>query len=124
VQDRFDDIQASTDLGNRATFPQDQPHRPGLELIRELAARPPLLSLFPSTRFFSFRNVSTKSRQDHSTAARFGALKQRLASRGRTKADVDLHITPAAIDSGATLVTNDGALLAGDIEDLVAENWI
>jgi tRNA(fMet)-specific endonuclease VapC len=59
-----------------------------------------------------------------STAARFGALKQQLASRGRTKADVDLHIAATAIDAGATLVTNDGALLAGDIEELVAENWI
>jgi predicted nucleic acid-binding protein len=36
------------------------------------------------------------------SAARFGALKQQLVP----------------------LVTNDGALLAGDIEGLVAENWI
>jgi tRNA(fMet)-specific endonuclease VapC len=56
------------------------------------------------------------------SAARFGALKQQLVSRGRVKADIDLHI--AAIEAGATLVTNDGALLAGDIEGLVAENWI
>jgi tRNA(fMet)-specific endonuclease VapC len=58
------------------------------------------------------------------TAARFGALKQQLVSRGRVKADVDLHIAATAIEAGATLVTNDGALLAGDIEGLVAENWI
>jgi predicted nucleic acid-binding protein len=57
-------------------------------------------------------------------AARFGNLKQQLVSRGRVKADVDLHIAATAIDAGATLVTNDGALLAGDIEGLVAENWI
>jgi tRNA(fMet)-specific endonuclease VapC len=57
-------------------------------------------------------------------AARFGALKQQLASRGRVKGDIDLHIAAAAIETGATLVTNDGALLAGDIEGLVAENWI
>jgi predicted nucleic acid-binding protein len=28
------------------------------------------------------------------------------------------------VDAGATLVTKDGALLAGDIEGLVSENWI
>ena len=55
------------------------------------------------------------------TAARFGALKQELGSRGRVKADIDLHIAATAIEEGAMLVTNDGALLAGDIEGLVAE---
>jgi len=58
------------------------------------------------------------------SAARFGTLKQQLVSRGRVKADIDLHIAAAAIEAGATLVTNDSALLAGDIEGLVAENWI
>ena len=58
------------------------------------------------------------------SAARFGALKQQLVSHGRVKADVDLHIAATAIDAGATLVTNDGALLAGDIEGLTVENWI
>lgn len=58
------------------------------------------------------------------TAGRFAALKQQLVSRGRVKSDVDLHIAAAAIEVGATLVTNDGALLAGDIPGLVAENWI
>jgi predicted nucleic acid-binding protein len=58
------------------------------------------------------------------SAARFGALKQQLVSRGRVKADVDLHIAATAIDASATLVTNDGALLAGDIEGLTVENWI
>jgi tRNA(fMet)-specific endonuclease VapC len=58
------------------------------------------------------------------SAARFGVLKQELGSRGRVKADVDLHIAATAIEEGATLITNDGALLAGDIEGLVAENWI
>ena len=58
------------------------------------------------------------------TAARFGALKQQLMLRGRVKTDVDLHIAATAILAGATLVTNDGALLAGDIDGLVAENWI
>jgi predicted nucleic acid-binding protein len=45
-------------------------------------------------------------------------------SRGRAKGDVDLHIAATAIEAGATLVTNDGALLMGDIDGLVAENWI
>jgi tRNA(fMet)-specific endonuclease VapC len=58
------------------------------------------------------------------SAARFGVLKQQLVSRGRVKADIDLHRAAAAIEAGATLVTNDSALLAGDIEGLVAENWI
>ena len=38
--------------------------------------------------------------------------------------DTNTIIAAAAIEAGATLVTNDGALLAGDIEGLVAENWI
>lgn len=58
------------------------------------------------------------------SAARFGALKQELGSRGRVKADIDLHIAATAIEEGATLVTNDGALLLGDIDGLIAENWI
>ena len=58
------------------------------------------------------------------SASRFGALKQELGSRGRVKGDIDLHIAATAIEESATLVTNDGALLAGDIEGLVAENWI
>ena len=58
------------------------------------------------------------------SAARFGTLKQELGSRGRVKADIDLHIAATAIEEGATLVTNDGALLLGDIDGLAAENWI
>jgi tRNA(fMet)-specific endonuclease VapC len=57
-------------------------------------------------------------------ASRFGRLKQDLGERGRVKADIDLHIAATAIEEDATLVMNDGALLAGDIEGLVAENWI
>lgn len=58
------------------------------------------------------------------SAARFGTLKQELGSRGRVKADIDLHIAATAIEQGATLVTNDGALLSGDIDGLASENWI
>ena len=61
---------------------------------------------------------------DLNTARRFGALKQALTAAGRTKADIDLHIAAATIEAGATLVTNDGALLAGDIPELSTENWI
>jgi tRNA(fMet)-specific endonuclease VapC len=61
---------------------------------------------------------------DLDTARRFGTLKSILLARGRTKADVDLHIAATAIEAGATLVTNDQALLAEDIPDLVAQNWI
>jgi predicted nucleic acid-binding protein len=61
---------------------------------------------------------------DLNTARRFGVLKQSLMARGRSKADVDLHIAATAIEAGATLVTNDQALLAGDIPDLIAENWL
>jgi predicted nucleic acid-binding protein len=38
--------------------------------------------------------------------------------------DVDLLIATTALEAGATLVTDDGALLAGDIPALLAENWI
>ena len=37
------------------------------------------------------------------SASRFGALKQELGSRGRVKADIDLHIAATAIEEGATL---------------------
>jgi tRNA(fMet)-specific endonuclease VapC len=57
------------------------------------------------------------------TAQRFAILKQQLISRGKVKADIDLHIAATAIEAGATLVINDGALLAGDIQGLVVENW-
>jgi len=58
------------------------------------------------------------------SASRFASLKQQLGSRGRSKADIDLHIAATAIEANATLVTNDGALLAGDIPALLVENWI
>ena len=36
---------------------------------------------------------------------------------------VDLLIAMTALEHGATLVTNDHALLAGDIPGLAVENW-
>jgi predicted nucleic acid-binding protein len=56
-------------------------------------------------------------------ARRFAGLKAQLRARGRTKQDFDLIIAATALESGSILVTDDGALLAGDIPDLVVENW-
>jgi tRNA(fMet)-specific endonuclease VapC len=57
-------------------------------------------------------------------ADRFGVVKAQLRSRGRLKADFDLMIAATALELGATLVTDDGPLLGGDISDLLVENWI
>jgi len=54
---------------------------------------------------------------------RFGRLKAELGRRGIIKQDIDLHIAASAIETGATLVTNDGALLDGTIPGLTVENW-
>jgi len=55
---------------------------------------------------------------------RFGRLKADLERRGVTKQDIDLHIVATAIEAGATLVTNDRALLDGTIPGLTVENWL
>jgi hypothetical protein len=47
-----------------------------------------------------------------------------LESRGVVKSDFDLIIARTALDLGATLVTNDQALLDGSIGGLQAENWL
>jgi tRNA(fMet)-specific endonuclease VapC len=54
---------------------------------------------------------------------RFGRLKAELGRSGIIKQDIDLHIAATAIEAGATLVTNDGALLDGTIPGLTVENW-
>jgi tRNA(fMet)-specific endonuclease VapC len=54
---------------------------------------------------------------------RFGRLKAEMGRRGIIKQDIDLHIAATAIEAGATLVTNDGALLDGTISGLTVENW-
>jgi tRNA(fMet)-specific endonuclease VapC len=54
----------------------------------------------------------------------WGTLKAQLRARGRLKADIDLLIAATAIAEEAVLVTDDAALLAGDIPDLSAENWV
>jgi tRNA(fMet)-specific endonuclease VapC len=57
-------------------------------------------------------------------ADRFGVLKAQLRRHGRLKADLDLLIAATALDLGATLVTDDGDLLQGDIPGLRVENWV
>lgn len=57
------------------------------------------------------------------TVRRFGRLKAELGRRGIAKQDIDLHIAATAIEAGATLVSNDGALLDGTIPGLTVENW-
>ena len=57
-------------------------------------------------------------------ADRFGVVKAPLRSRGRLKADFDLMIAATALELGATLVTDDGPLLGGDITGLLVANWL
>jgi len=54
----------------------------------------------------------------------FSDLKASLRKRGIVKSDVDLLIATTALHHGATLATDDQALLAGDIPGLSVENWI
>jgi tRNA(fMet)-specific endonuclease VapC len=54
----------------------------------------------------------------------FSELKASLRRRGVVKSDVDLLIATTALDHGATLVTDDKALLAGDIPGLSVDNWL
>jgi len=56
-------------------------------------------------------------------AAHFGRVKAELRAKGINKADLDMLIAATALDLGATLVTNDGALLDGTISGLTVENW-
>ena len=55
---------------------------------------------------------------------RFSDLKASLRKRGIVKSDIDLLIATTAVHRGATLVTDDQALLAGDIPGLSVDNWI
>jgi tRNA(fMet)-specific endonuclease VapC len=57
-------------------------------------------------------------------AERFGVVKAQLRSRGRLKADFDLMIASTALELGATLVTDDGPLLGGDVSGLLVDNWL
>ena len=57
-------------------------------------------------------------------AAHFGRLKAELRAKGINKTDLDLLIAASALDLGASLVTNDRALLDGAIPGLNVENWV
>jgi predicted nucleic acid-binding protein len=47
-----------------------------------------------------------------------------LRLKGIAKNDVDLLIATTALEHGATLVSNDSALFAGDGPGLVVESWV
>jgi len=47
-----------------------------------------------------------------------------LCNDGNLCTQVDLHIAATAIEAGATLVTNDRALLDGTLPGLTVENWL
>ena len=55
---------------------------------------------------------------------RFADVKTALRLRGIAKSDVDLLIATTALEHSATLVSNDSALLAGDVPGLVVETWV
>jgi tRNA(fMet)-specific endonuclease VapC len=55
---------------------------------------------------------------------RYGVVRAELAARGRAKSDFDLLIACSALEHGATLVTNDGALKDDAIAGLAVEDWL
>ena len=57
-------------------------------------------------------------------AERYALLRAALTERGRPKGDFDLLIACTALEHGATLVTNDGALKDGTIDGLRVEDWV
>jgi tRNA(fMet)-specific endonuclease VapC len=59
-----------------------------------------------------------------SIVERYARVRADLAARGRPKGDFDLVIACTALEHGATLLTNDGALKNGDIEGLSVEDWL
>jgi tRNA(fMet)-specific endonuclease VapC len=61
---------------------------------------------------------------DDALMERYAAVRARVESTGRAKSDFDLLIACCALEHGATLVTNDAALKAGDIEGLHVEDWL
>ncbi|MBI5368907.1 MAG: PIN domain-containing protein [Planctomycetes bacterium] len=57
-------------------------------------------------------------------AERYGATRAALQLRGVPKSDFDLIIACTALESGLTLVSNDGGPLDGVIDGLRVENWL
>jgi tRNA(fMet)-specific endonuclease VapC len=55
---------------------------------------------------------------------RYAQVRASLAARGRPKGDFDLVIACTALEHGAILLTNDGALKDGDIEGLAVDDWL
>ena len=55
---------------------------------------------------------------------RYGFVRAELTARGVAKSDFDLVIACTALEHGATLVTNDGALKDGAIVGLTIEDWL
>jgi tRNA(fMet)-specific endonuclease VapC len=55
---------------------------------------------------------------------RYAAVRARLAERGTPKGDFDLVIACTAMEHGATLVTNDGALKDSAVQGLLVEDWL
>ena len=55
---------------------------------------------------------------------RYSVVRAELAARGVAKSDFDLLIACSALEHGATLVTNDGALKDGTIAGLAVEDWL
>jgi tRNA(fMet)-specific endonuclease VapC len=58
------------------------------------------------------------------TVRRYAVVRAELEQRGRPKSDFDLVIACMALEQGSILVTNDSALKAGDIQDLVVVDWL
>jgi tRNA(fMet)-specific endonuclease VapC len=61
---------------------------------------------------------------DELAASRFGRMKASLKRRGVAKTDFDLAIAAIAVANDAVLVTHDGSLLDGSIEQLRTEDWL
>jgi tRNA(fMet)-specific endonuclease VapC len=55
---------------------------------------------------------------------RYADARARLTEQGKPKGDFDLVIACTAMEHGATLVTNDGALKDGTLAGLVVEDWL
>ena len=69
------------------------------------------------------RSIATLALTD-SVIALYGETRAALEARGIVRSDFDLIIACTALDLGATLITNDQALLDGSIAGLRAENWL
>lgn len=57
-------------------------------------------------------------------AHKYGSIRAELVTRGLIKSDFDMVIASIAVVAGATLVTDDHALLDGKIPGLNSENWL